>query len=69
MSSMPVRYLPPFCQVTPNDHGAWVAVATGVGLCCALVALMIRAFVRVVISPPFGHDDTAILLATVSSLR
>lgn len=66
---MPGSYLPPFCQIAPNDHGGWVAVVTGVGLCCTLVALMIRAFVRVVISPPFGRDDTAILLATVSNSR
>lgn len=68
MSSTPGSYLPPFCQITPNDHGGWIAVITGVGICCTLVALMIRAFVRVVISPPFGRDDTVILLATVSKL-
>ncbi len=60
---------PPFYQVTPTDHGAWVVVATGVGISCALVTLLIRGFVRVVISPPFGRDDTTILLAMVSNAQ
>ena len=68
MSSTPAANRhPPFLEVTPNDHGAWVAVATALGLCCAMVTLMIRVFVRTVISPPFGHDDTFILVATVST--
>ncbi len=60
---------PPFYQVTPIDHGAWVAVATGVGICCAPVALLIRVFVRVVINPPFGSDDITISLAMVSNAQ
>ncbi len=67
MSSAPVTTQhPPLLQVTPTDHSAWIAVATVLGLCCALVTLLIRAFVRIVISPPLGYDDAAILAATVS---
>ncbi|KAL8828531.1 MAG: hypothetical protein Q9170_006561 [Blastenia crenularia] len=56
---------PPLLEVTPTDHSAWVAISTALGLCCALVTLLLRAFVRAVISPPFGHDDTAIMAATL----
>ncbi len=67
MSSAPVPIQhPPLFQVTPTDHSAWVAVATALGLCCALVTLLIRAFVRIVISPPLGGDDVTILAAAVS---
>ena len=57
---------PPLLEVTPFDHRAWLAVATALGLCCALMTLLIRIFVRAVISPPFAHDDTINLAATVS---
>lgn len=67
MSSAPVTIQhPPLLQVTPTDHSAWIAVATTLGLCCALVTLLIRAFVRIVISPPLGGDNATILAATVS---
>lgn len=56
---------PPLLEVTPFDHRAWLAVATALGLCCALMTLLIRIFLRVVISPPFAHDDTINLAATV----
>ena len=59
---------PPLLEVTPLDHRAWIAVAAALGLCCALVTLLLRAFVRAVISPPFGHDDSTILAATVGIL-
>lgn len=64
-AALPPHHHPPLLEVTPTDHCAWVAIATTLGLCCALVTLLLRAFVRVVISPPFGHDDTTILAATV----
>ena len=60
---------PPFFEVTPTDHRAWIAVGTTLGLCCTLVTLMIRGFVRVAISPPFGRDDIFMLVATVGYYR
>ena len=59
------KYLPPLLEVTSDDHRAWIAIATALGLSCSLVTLMIRIFVRIMISPPFGHDDTAFGAATV----
>lgn len=68
MSSIPApNRLPPFLEVTPTDHGAWVAVATALGLCCALLTSMMRIFVRARINPPFAHDDIVMLAAMVSN--
>lgn len=64
--STPVPYVhPPLLEVTPTDHTAWIVITTFLGLCCALVTALLRIFVRLVISPPFGHDDTIVLVATV----
>lgn len=68
MSSIPApNDHPPFLEVTPTDHGAWVAIATALGLCCALLTSMIRIFVRARVNPPFAHDDIAVLAAMVSN--
>ncbi len=68
MSTPLNRYHPPFFQVTPTDHTAWIAVATVLGLCCTLVTLLIRFFVRFVIHPPLGRDDLLIFAATASTI-
>ncbi|KAL8727909.1 MAG: hypothetical protein Q9181_005537 [Wetmoreana brouardii] len=62
-TAAPYRY-PPLLEVTPTDHTAWIAIATVLGLCCALVTALLRIFVRILISPPFGSDDTIVLVAT-----
>ncbi|KAL9000492.1 MAG: hypothetical protein Q9169_000785 [Polycauliona sp. 2 TL-2023] len=63
----PFRH-PPLLEVTPTDHTAWIAIATVLGLCCAVVTALLRIFVRLVISPPFGHDDTVVLVATLLAI-
>ncbi len=68
MSTPVNRYYSPFFQVTPNDHTAWIAIATALGLCCTLVTLLIRVFVRFTISPPFGRDDFLMFSATASTI-
>lgn len=57
---------PPLLIVDDTHHGAWVAIAAGYGLTLTLVCLLIRVYVRVLISPPFGIDDLVLLGATVS---
>ena len=59
------RYSPLF-QVTSDNHTVWIAIATVLGLCCTLVTLLIRVFIRFMISPPFGSDDFVMLVATAS---
>ena len=66
MSTPADNYSPPFFQVTPNDHTAWTAIATVLGLCCTLVTVLIRVFIRTMISPPFKSDDFLMFVATAS---
>ena len=56
---------PPFAIITDTDHSGWVIIATAFGLSCVLICALIRVFVRIAISPPFGHDDTVLAAATV----
>ena len=63
-TAVPYRH-PPLLTVTPTDHTAWIVITAILGICCALVTALLRIFVRAVISPPFGHDDTVVLVATV----
>ncbi|KAL9630035.1 MAG: hypothetical protein Q9204_004936 [Flavoplaca sp. TL-2023a] len=64
-AAVPYRH-PPLLTVTPTDHTAWIVIAAILGICCALVTALLRIFVRAVISPPFGHDDTVVLVATAA---
>lgn len=57
---------PPLLIVDETHHGAWVAIAAAYGLTLTLVCLLIRLYVRTVVSPPFGIDDIVLLFATVS---
>ncbi|KAL8886437.1 MAG: hypothetical protein Q9215_005861 [Flavoplaca cf. flavocitrina] len=63
-TAVPYRH-PPLLTVTPTDHTAWIVITAILGICCALVTALLRIFVRAVISPPFGHDDTVVLVATL----
>lgn len=57
---------PPLLIVDDTHHGAWVAIAAAFGLTLTLVCLLIRLYVRIAVSPPFGIDDLVLLFATVS---
>lgn len=61
-----VELQPPLLIVDETHHGAWVAIAAAYGLTLTLVCLLIRLYVRTVVSPPFGIDDIVLLCATVS---
>lgn len=51
--------------INSTHHGAWVVIATALGLLLAVICLLIRIYVRVVITPPFSRDDYIHALATV----
>ena len=59
---------PPFEVVDDLHHGAWVIIATALGLVIALVSFLIRVYVRVALNPPFAVDDGVLLGATVGFL-
>ena len=59
---------PPAAAITPLDHRGWVIIATVLGVVLGLLALGVRLFIRIAISPPFGMDDRALWVATVRRL-
>lgn len=63
--AVPSGYSPPFQVVDDSHHGAWVIIATALGLVIALVSFLIRVYVRVALNPPFAVDDGVLLGATV----
>ena len=64
---IPPGYSPPFQVVDGSHHGAWIIITGALGLVVSLVSLLIRLYVRLVLSPPFAYDDFVLLGATVSS--
>lgn len=57
--------LPPISEVTATDHGAFVLITNGFGLCLVLIFTIIRVFARMFINPPFDRDDLLMGVATV----
>ena len=49
-----------------THHGAWVVITAALGLTFGIVCLLIRLYVRFIISPPFTRDDYVHSIATVS---
>lgn len=70
MSSAPV----PTGQSAPVEitdathHGAWVVIATALGLVLGFACLLIRLYVRVIITPPFARDDYIHAASTVRTV-
>lgn len=62
--TIPEGYSPPFAIVSPEDHEAWILIATALGLVCILFFAGIRVLVRYTISRGFGWDDHTLLAAT-----
>ncbi|KAK2748148.1 hypothetical protein FQN57_001273 [Myotisia sp. PD_48] len=58
---------PPLLPVDHKHHGAWIAIAAAIGQAITLLCLLIRVYVRVIVSPPFGKDDIVLLAATISA--
>ena len=70
MSSMsgprvPEGQYPPFAVVAPNDHAAWIIIATALGLVCSLFFGGLRVLVRSAISDGNSLDDCLLYIATI----
>lgn len=65
LGTVPSGQTAPVEVISSTDHGAWIVIATALGLTLGLVALLIRFYVRVIISPPFSRDDYIHCAATV----
>lgn len=56
---------PPF-EVIDGDHrGGVIVIVAACALVLSLVAVLIRVYVRLLLSPPFGLDDLVLVGATV----
>lgn len=62
---VPEGQAPPFETVDDKHHSAWVIITAAIELSVSLVCLLIRIYVRLFLSPPFGLSDSIVVLATV----
>lgn len=65
---VPEGHSPPFATVTPDDHSAWILIATALGMACYLFFGGIRILVRVTISHGFALDDYVLCAATILAI-
>lgn len=71
MSSVvvPPGQSPPF-EVIDGDHrGGVIIIVAACALVLSLVAILIRVYVRLLLSPPFGLDDHVLVVATVGDRK
>ncbi len=59
---------PPATVITPYDHRGWIYIAGSVSLCLLLISLALRLHIRIRVRPPFGHDDTVLIVSTVRDM-
>jgi hypothetical protein len=64
---VPPGQAPPFQVIDDQHHGGLIVIAGAICLSISLVCLLIRLYVRLILSPPFAHDDYVLLGATVSA--
>ncbi|KAF2119131.1 hypothetical protein BDV96DRAFT_643282 [Lophiotrema nucula] len=55
---------PPAAAITPLNHEGLIVVANALGLVLALLAIVVRVYIRKRISPPSKKDDAAAWIAT-----
>lgn len=64
-SAIPSGQSAPVEIINATHHGAWIVIATALGLTLGLVCIFIRLYVRVLITPPLSNDDYIHGAATV----
>lgn len=55
--------------VTNSDHGAYIVIVAVLGVTWSVLVLAIRLYIRLRLNGPFGPDDAAATLGTVSMCR
>jgi hypothetical protein len=65
---VPPGQSPPFEVIDDTHRGGVIIIIAACTLVLSLVAVIIRAYVRLILSPPFGLDDLLLLGGTVSDL-
>lgn len=56
---------PPLACNDASCHTGWVVIANALGMSLALIAVVVRVYIRTSISPPSKRDDAAAWIATV----
>jgi hypothetical protein len=62
---VPPGQSPPFETIDDKHHAGIIIITGAICLMISLVCLLIRVYVRVFLSPPWGSDDIILLGATV----
>ncbi|KAM3421996.1 hypothetical protein BST61_g2373 [Cercospora zeina] len=65
---LPDGYKPAVAILDDDHRGSWIYITNGFGLVVVLIALGIRTWIRIKVSPPFRYDDMTLAGATVLSL-
>ncbi|KAE8157297.1 hypothetical protein BDV40DRAFT_52185 [Aspergillus tamarii] len=65
---VPPGQSPPFETVDADHHAGIIIIVSAICLVLSLVCLLIRLYVRFLLSPPFGIDDVILLGATISAI-
>jgi hypothetical protein len=65
MSASDPDLRPPLLRVTPNDHGAWVIVATSLLVILTVLVVVITLVSRIKVLRVLSWSDTFLSLATV----
>ncbi|PLB44405.1 hypothetical protein P170DRAFT_430303 [Aspergillus steynii IBT 23096] len=63
--SSSTTYESTYIEVTPDKHGAFVIIASLVGLIWSVFIIGIRVYLRMRLTPPFGWDDLAAIFGTI----
>jgi hypothetical protein len=62
---VPPGQSPPFETIDDKHHAGIIIITAAICLMISLVCLLIRVYVRIFLSPPWGSDDIVLLGATV----
>lgn len=68
MSTNDLDLRPPFLEVTPNDHGAWVIVASSLFIIITVLVVTVTLFSRIKVLRSLSWSDVFLSLATVGNI-
>lgn len=57
---------PPTQYITPDNHGGYLTVVAALLMTWMLVVLAMRFLIRLRFNGPWGYDDTAVTIGSVS---
>lgn len=67
--SLPAGYSPPSYANTPDDHGGWAVISSGVSLVFIIMFGSIRLYTRYPFRSRLLYDDIAVIISSVREVR